>query len=367
MGRGRALLKCKIAVAGQYREYGYGKVSGWINNLGGSASASVNKDTTHVVATEKAWKRKDAAVAQAIKLNEQGEADIKIVSFDWLEDSVNNKTKKREGPYLWTKLDGTVAKHDAARARAEKAKKPKGHVGMMAEVFQQSTEQYVDPRQAKEVERQIKRDQKAREAQEEDERQEKKAKKEQERKKAADAFGRGAKKAKNEIFTGRFWQHEPLLRIFRCANEAVIAENHHVYADKTGFRLEVTLTKVDTRQNRNERYAITVSCPIPVFSVALSHQADHRSRSTSRMPSHTRMPATFISRERTQNPKTTSSWQLAPHSRLPSTNSRPSSKRRPELSGTIASTPWLIARRTRNASEAKQPVRKTKAVVRASR
>jgi hypothetical protein len=203
MGRGRALLKCKIAVAGQYREYPYAKVSGWIANLGGSASTNADKTTTHVVATEKAWKRKDQAVAIALKLIEQGEADIKIVSFDWLEDSVNNKTKKREGPYLWTKLDGTVAKQDAARAREEKAKKAKGNVGMMTEVFQESTEKYVDPRQAKEVEKQIKQDRKAREALAEEERREKEERKEEERRKKAETFGRGAKKARNDIFTGK--------------------------------------------------------------------------------------------------------------------------------------------------------------------
>ena len=212
MGRGRALLKCHIAVAGQYREYPYGKVSNWISNLGGSASMSVNSNTTHVVATEKAWKRKDAAVANALKLIEQGEADIKIVSFDWLEDSVNNKTRKREGPYLWTKLDSTVAKQDAARAREEKAKKAKGHAGMMAEVLQASTEQYVDPRQAKALQKQIEREKRAKEQEEAEERE---AKKEEEPKKKAEAFGRGAKKARNDLFTGKFGQHLPRSRFLR--------------------------------------------------------------------------------------------------------------------------------------------------------
>lgn len=199
MGRGRALLKCNIAIAGQYREYGYDKVSGWIHNLGGSATRTVTKATTHIVATEKAWKRKDAAVATAQQLNEQGGVEIKIVSFDWLEDSVNNKTKKREGPYLWTKLDGTVAKQEAARARQEKAKKAKSHVGMMAEVLQEGTEQYVDPRQEKATRKQIEREERARKQLEEEGKAEKR---EEEIKKKAEAFKHGAKKARNDIFTG---------------------------------------------------------------------------------------------------------------------------------------------------------------------
>lgn len=198
MGRGRALAKCNIAVAGQYHDYPYSKVSGWIDNLGGSASTSVSTSTTHVVATEKAWKRKDRAVKEALKLIEDDEADIRIVSFDWLEDSVNNRTKKREGPYLWQKLDATVVKHDAAKAREQKAKKSKGHVGMMAEAFQDGTEKWVDPKEARQVERQIAEEQRVRATMEEEEKREKEA----ERKELAEDFKRKAKKAKNEIFTG---------------------------------------------------------------------------------------------------------------------------------------------------------------------
>ena len=199
MGRGRALLKCKIVVAGQYREYPNAKVSGWISNLGGDASTSVSTSTTHVVATEKAWKRKDLAVKNALRLNKQGEADIKIVSFDWLEDSVNNKTKKREGPYLWEKLDATIVKQDAAKARQEKAKKSKkGHVGMMAEVFEDSTKDYVDPKEAREIDRQIEEEKRVQAAMEEEKRLEKEAK----RLKHAERFQKGAKKALNEIFSG---------------------------------------------------------------------------------------------------------------------------------------------------------------------
>ena len=39
----------------------------------------------------------------------------------------------------------------------------------------------------------------------------------------------------------------------------VIAENHHIYKDETGFPYDVMLTKIDTRNNKNERVAITVS------------------------------------------------------------------------------------------------------------
>lgn len=35
-------------------------------------------------------------------------------------------------------------------------------------------------------------------------------------------------------------------------------DNHHIYTDDTGFHFDVLITKVDTRNNRNERYALTV-------------------------------------------------------------------------------------------------------------
>ena len=200
MGRGRALIKCNIAIAGQYREYPYAKVSGWITNLGGNPSTSVNEKTTHVVASEKAWKRQDASVTKALKLIQEDEVDIKIVSYDWLEDSVNNKSKKREGPYLWQKLDGLSAKKDAARKREQKAKEPrKGHVGMMADVFQESTEKFVDPKEARKVEQQIEEERRVKKHLEEEE---KKEKKEEERRKKAALFGHGAKRARNDLFTG---------------------------------------------------------------------------------------------------------------------------------------------------------------------
>jgi len=43
-----------------------------------------------------------------------------------------------------------------------------------------------------------------------------------------------------------------------------LTDNHHIYMDDTGFKYDVLLTKVDTKHNRNERYALTVS-PFPIL------------------------------------------------------------------------------------------------------
>ena len=202
MGRGRALAKCHVAVAGQYREYPYAKVSGWISNLGGNASTTVTMSTTHVVATDKAWKRKDPAVAAALKSNEEDDADIKIVNFDWLEDSVNTRSKKRENPYLWEKLDAAITKQNAAKLREEKAnaKKHKRHVGLMAELFDDSTDMFVDPKEKRRIQKQIEEERRVKESLAEEALQEKK---ERERRERAEIMGHGAKKARNDIFTGK--------------------------------------------------------------------------------------------------------------------------------------------------------------------
>lgn len=52
----------------------------------------------------------------------------------------------------------------------------------------------------------------------------------------------------------------------RFTDREMIADNHHIYMDDTGFKYEVLLTKVDTKKNRNERYALTVSPPLHPFS-----------------------------------------------------------------------------------------------------
>jgi len=70
-----------------------------------------------------------APVAQALK-----QPDVKIVSYDWLEDSLMGKTHKKEGPYLWSRIEkerkkAKLEKMKAAGIKPEKAprtSKPRG-------------------------------------------------------------------------------------------------------------------------------------------------------------------------------------------------------------------------------------------------
>lgn len=48
-------------------------------------------------------------------------------------------------------------------------------------------------------------------------------------------------------------------------------ENYHIYRDSTGFDYDVTLTRVDLANNRNERYQLRVSNPSPYLTVISVH------------------------------------------------------------------------------------------------
>ncbi|KAJ9488190.1 hypothetical protein VN97_g5109 [Penicillium thymicola] len=77
------------------------KIPQWIRANGGQFSRDVNSRTTHLIATKEAFKSNAVPVENAKKLSA-----VKIVSYDWLEDSLlsNNRRPKPEGPYLLKNL-----------------------------------------------------------------------------------------------------------------------------------------------------------------------------------------------------------------------------------------------------------------------
>lgn len=201
---GRILLKCWITPVGTYKSWTANQLGNWIGNNGGHLQSKITDDTTHLVVHDKAWKSQAILVKQALALNKEEGRDIKIVSYDWLEDSFNNKSKKREGPYLWEKLDklNVVKQKKAAKDAAKVTEGPKDHVGLMAEMFDDATKDFVDEKTKRQLERSAE-DQRRREREDkEEEKREKAEARKEEREKQAKAFGKGAKKARNEIFSG---------------------------------------------------------------------------------------------------------------------------------------------------------------------
>ncbi|KAL1862232.1 hypothetical protein Plec18170_001057 [Paecilomyces lecythidis] len=97
---GKSFQKINACYVGNFGENGE-KIPQWLRANGGTYSKDMNPDVTHLIATESTFKRNVEAVQAAKRMKH-----VKIVSYDWLEDSLMSKTRrpKREGPYLWEKL-----------------------------------------------------------------------------------------------------------------------------------------------------------------------------------------------------------------------------------------------------------------------
>ncbi|KAL1969433.1 hypothetical protein VTN77DRAFT_8871 [Rasamsonia byssochlamydoides] len=109
------------------------KIPQWIKANGGVYSKEIDDSVTHLIATEAAVKKNVEAVRQAKRLKH-----IKIVTYDWLEDSLQSKTRrpKREGPYLWERIlkeqkrkaarGSKVQKKSAVKKKQQQKQKQRG-------------------------------------------------------------------------------------------------------------------------------------------------------------------------------------------------------------------------------------------------
>lgn len=211
------------------KEWTRDKMSSWIENTGGTLHKTFADDTTHVVCEEKAWRNDVMAVQQA---KERGK-EVKIVSPSWLEDCLREQRKAKEGAYLWEKLA------QGSKTTASENDGPRSVPGLMGEVFTEATESYLSERDRRRLEAEAEgRERVRRELEAEEKQKQERAKRLEAEKKRQEALERkrAARKGRSENF----------------------AEHHHVYKDTTGFSYEVTLTKVDTTRNVNERITLTV-------------------------------------------------------------------------------------------------------------
>ncbi|KAI9843227.1 MAG: hypothetical protein M1838_002723 [Thelocarpon superellum] len=87
----------------------------WIENNGGTFTDTVDKHTTHLISSWEAYKSKAPAVRKAVKLG----GSLRIVSFDWLEDSLLRGACKRERQYLLSTLEKDKRKMDREKLKAE--------------------------------------------------------------------------------------------------------------------------------------------------------------------------------------------------------------------------------------------------------
>ncbi|KAK5170432.1 uncharacterized protein LTR77_005020 [Saxophila tyrrhenica] len=228
----KALQHCQIVFAGVNRDE-KAQATKWLTGLSGRVSTSITNGTTHVVCTKPAFKGGHKLVEAAYQENgsRSENKQIKFVSMAWVDDCSTQRTKKGEGPYLCEKYwkdPGSTANSMAGAP----TKAPRTHAGLLKETVLESTNQHVDERTRQDIDKEISALEKRKRAEQKAIEEEEK----EERMKEAQMFQKEAKKARNEIFT----------------------ENHHIYTDSTGFKYDVIITKVDTRNNRNERIALTI-------------------------------------------------------------------------------------------------------------
>ncbi|ETI24035.1 hypothetical protein G647_03404 [Cladophialophora carrionii CBS 160.54] len=106
------------------------KVKGWVEHAGGTFVKEVSRDVTHLVCSEKAWKRYHPIVREARRMH-----TVHIVKLDWLEDSLLSKSGKPldPTPYKWEqrkeRCGGGIkrkrGKDDCMDGGDDEAKKPK--------------------------------------------------------------------------------------------------------------------------------------------------------------------------------------------------------------------------------------------------
>ncbi|KAF3893483.1 BRCT domain-containing protein [Trichophyton interdigitale] len=113
---GRTFKNITLSVTGEFGPIA-DKFKQWVEANGGSYSKEINSEVTHLLSTKGAFKANNNAVRAAKRIK-----GLKIVSSDWLEDSLLSKSRrpKREGPYLWSQLTKKARKTSSVRKEADK-------------------------------------------------------------------------------------------------------------------------------------------------------------------------------------------------------------------------------------------------------
>lgn len=113
---GNGFKNVKASFVGSHKDSD--KIPQWLKAHGGAFSKEIDDSVTHLIATESAMENNVAGTSPnqpSIHLKQAADnpnddavekarsLKIKIVTYDWLEDSLMSKGSrpKREGPYLW--------------------------------------------------------------------------------------------------------------------------------------------------------------------------------------------------------------------------------------------------------------------------
>lgn len=205
------LKKCHIVAVPPLKEgWEFRKVKEWVDHAGGKITfqPEVDEQTTHIVIGEKKWRQQDGFVMSVLDHKQQTGQQIDIVNYDWLEKSLEKRSKKREGPYCWEKMDKNMmrARHrsEKEQAKLDKANNPRTTSGLMKEVFTDSTDAFVDEKEKRRMERRMIEEEKLRKEAEDEKKQAYQRQRDQMRvKEVAAVFRRGVQKSRNELLSGK--------------------------------------------------------------------------------------------------------------------------------------------------------------------
>ncbi|KAF2721914.1 hypothetical protein K431DRAFT_312109 [Polychaeton citri CBS 116435] len=222
------------------------KLKGWIKHAAGKHQQKLTDKATHLVVSREAWEKRLDIVQRALQTNQYNQEDgrsqrIKIVSWDWLDDSLVKKVRRPEGPYDFEKMERRQQHESwntekAAGRQQNLVDGPNNVAGLMREVFRKETERPFTEQERMTMEEEDKASMRERLRIQKEQKTEVELLRRQFREEHHSVFLKGVKRARDELMT----------------------ENYHIYQDSTGFKYEVALTKVLAQQNRNERIILTI-------------------------------------------------------------------------------------------------------------
>ncbi|EMF17061.1 uncharacterized protein SEPMUDRAFT_14184, partial [Sphaerulina musiva SO2202] len=225
----KALSGCVIVTAGTgEKDWNNKQLKDWIDNASGTFERTITDETTHLVVTENLWAAAGPLVEDVIARKKNGQ-NIKVVSQKWLEDSLLAKSKLKEKPHEF-----------AVPGSADREGGPgdiRSHTGLIKELYLENTELSAAQEKMNLKQQQMENDLAKEQLAESERELSKHIKASMSVPEQAAIFKKGAQKARALLASKR---------------------NHHIYQDPTGFHFDTTLTKVDTKNNTNERYNLTI-------------------------------------------------------------------------------------------------------------
>lgn len=204
----------------------------WVRCASGKISfqPKITEKTTHLIVARKHWISQAAIVQDALRHNDEGRK-IYIVTYEWLDESLQAKAKRAESSHSWVK-------NARAARKAKGVGQPRSTAGLMSQAFVESTDPYVSDALKMKM---AKRAQLEREEREEEE------------KRIKEAF-RNQRDSDNLKTLTTFFS-----RSFHKGRQELLADTYQICVDGMGFTWDVALEPVDKTGSPKDLSSLHVS------------------------------------------------------------------------------------------------------------